>query len=191
MQTLGNSMRKRFVLAAAAFIAALLLAGIGNAFADAQQENPLFAQARALADQVASSSMSEDQKGSFANRFAALQAEQQSLWQLAGDVDGGRCADTCQDDYNNRVVAWQNDLASFSAEARAAMPQGSAQVTLENHTGQTLDLYIDRQQQCQALMNLTCTVQTASGFHVLVAAAGSEAVGSEPVTLKQGESYRF
>ena len=71
------------------------------------------------------------------------------------------------------------------------MPQGNAQVTLENHTGQTLDLYIDRQQQCQALMNLTCTVQTSSGFHVLVAAAGGQGVGSETVALKQGESYTF
>ena len=40
-------------------------------------------------------------------------------------------------------------------------------------------------------MNLMCTAQTSSGFHVLVAAAGGEAVGSEPVTLKQGESYTF
>src|SRR5436190_9884690 len=100
----GNSMRNRLLMAAAAFVAALLLAGIGDAVAEAQQENPLFAQARALAEQVASSSMSEDQKGSFANRFAALQAEQQSLWQLAGEVDGGSCVDTCQADYNNRVV---------------------------------------------------------------------------------------
>ena len=183
-------MRNRFP-AIAAIVAALLgLASAGPVFA-AQQENPLFVQARALADQVASSSLSDDQKAGFAQRFASLQAEQQNLWQLAGDVDGGRCVDDCLNDYNNRVIGWQNDLAGFSAEVSAAMPQGSAQVTLENHTGQTLDLFIDQQQQCQALMNLTCTVQTSSGFHVLVAASGGQPVGSEPVTLKQGESYTY
>jgi len=184
-------MRSRFLQFIGAVAAALILAGPGQALAEAQQANPLFEQAEGLAAQVASSSLAVEQKASFADRFAALQAEQRILWQLAGQVDSGQCADDCQNDYNNRVVAWQNDLQGFSAEASAAMPQGSAQVTLENHTGQTLDLYIDRQQQCQALMNLICTVQTSSGFHVLVAAAGGQAVGSEPVTLKQGESYTF
>jgi hypothetical protein len=183
--------QSRFLIAAAAVVAMFVLAGSGNALAEAQQENPLFVQARTIADQVASSAASAEQKASFADRFAALQAEQQNLWQLAGQVDSGQCVEDCQNDYNNRVVAWQNDLVSFSAEASAAMPQGSAQVTLENHTGQTLDLVIDQQQQCQALMNLMCTAQTSSGFHVLVATAGGQPVGSEPVTLKQGESYTF
>ena len=82
-------------------------------------------------------------------------------------------------------------MAGFNAEASAAIPQGNAEVALENHTGQTLDLYIDQQQQCQALMNLMCTAQTKSGFHVLVAASGDQTVGSESVALKQGESYTF
>src|SRR5690242_10240334 len=183
-------MGNRFLAIVAAATALFTLAFAVSALA-AQQENPLFVQARALADQAASSSLSDDQKAGFAQRFAALQSVQQTLWQLAGDVDGGRCADDCLNDYNSRVVAWQNDLVSFSAEVSAAMPQGSAQVTLENHTGQTLDLFIDQQQQCQALMNLTCTVQTSSGFHVLAAASGGQPVGAEPVTLKQGESYTY
>src|SRR5262249_35156203 len=143
----GEIMRKRNFAIVAVAAALISLVSADGALADAQQENPLFVQARALADQAASSSLSDDQKSGFAQRFAALQAEQQTLWQLAGDVDGGRCADDCLNDYNNRVVAWQGDLVNFSAEVSAAMPQGSAQVTLENHTGQTLDLYIDQQQQ--------------------------------------------
>lgn len=184
-------MRNSLFLAIAAFMIAVVSAA-PDALADqAQQVNPLFVQAQAVAAEVASSSLPAEQKADFQQRFAALQAEQQNLWQLAGQVDGGGCTDTCLDDYNNRVTAWQNDLASFSTAASAALPQGNAQVTMENHTGQTLDLYIDQAQQCQALMNLMCTVQTTSGFHLLVAANGGQAVGSESVSLKQGESHTF
>lgn len=157
----------------------------------AQQENPVFLQAQAIAAEVASSSLPDDVKAGLAQRFDALSAEQQSLWSLSGQVDSGQCTDACLDDYNNRVIAWQNTLLIFAGEASAALPQGSAQVTMENHTGQTLELYIDQQQQCQALMNLMCTAQTASGFHVLVAASGETVVGSETVSLKAGESYTF
>jgi hypothetical protein len=174
-----------------ALVLTLLVPVIPQAIAEAQQENPLFVQARAIAAEVASSALSADAKADFAQRFAALQAEQQELWRLAGEVDSGSCTDTCVGDYNNRVIAWQNALVGFNTDASAAIPQGNAQVTMENHTGQTLDLYIDRQQQCRALMNLMCTVQTSSGFHVLVAASGDQTVGSESVSLKQGESYTF
>jgi hypothetical protein len=183
--------RNLFFLAVAAFMITAFPA-TRDALADqAQQVNPLFAQAQTIAAQVASSSLPAEQKADFQQRFAALQAEQQNLWQLAGEVDGGACTDTCVVDYNNRVVAWQNDLVGFSSAASGALPQGNAQVTLENHTGQTLDLYIDQADQCQALMNLMCTVQTTSGFHTLVAASGDQTVGSESVSLKQGESYTF
>jgi hypothetical protein len=180
-------------IAAVAFYAcvALLFLASGARADQAQQENPLFTQARALADQVAASALPDGTKAEFAQQFAALAAEQQSLWQLAGQVDSGQCAGGCADDYSGRVVAWQNALVAFSAAASAALPQGSAQVTMENRTGQTLDLYIDNQQQCRALMNLFCTAQTSSGFHVLVGAAGTQVVGSEPVNLQPGESHTF
>ena len=161
------------------------------AFPQAQQANPLFLQAQALAADVASSSLPADVKAGFAGRFNGLSAEQKSLWYVAGDVDSGQCTEACVTDYGNRVTVWQNALLAFASEASAALPQGSAQVTMENHTGQTLDLYIDRQQQCQALMNLMCTAQTASGFHLLFAASGETIVGSETVSLKAGESYTF
>jgi hypothetical protein len=173
-----------------ACLAVFILAGAASAD-QAQQENPLFGQARAIADQVAASGLPDGTKAEIAQRFAALVAEQQSLWQLAGQVDGGQCADACADDYNGRVVAWQNALVASSSAASAALPQGSAQVTMENRTGQTLDLYVDNQQRCQALFNLTCTTQTSSGFHILAAAAGSQVVGSESVNLQSGESYTF
>lgn len=180
----------RIVMAAFYGCAAVLFLA-GGAEAEAQQENPLFVQARAIADQVAASALPDGTKAEFAQQFAALAAEQQNLWQLAGQVDSGQCADACVEDYNGRVVAWQNALVAFSSSASAALPQGSAQVTLENRTGQTLDLYIDNQQQCRALMNLTCTAQTASGFHILVGAADTQVVGSESVNLQSGESHTF
>lgn len=184
-------MRNLSFLAVAAFMIAVVPAAPDAVADQAQQVNPAFVQAQAVAAEVASSSLPAEQKADFQRRFAALQAEQQNLWQLAGEVDGGGCTDTCLNDYNNRVTAWQSDLVGFSTAASAALPQGNAQVTMENHTGQTLDLYVDQQQQCQALMNLLCTVQTTSGFHNLVAASGDQTVGSESVSLKQGESYTF
>jgi hypothetical protein len=179
----------RIVGAAAGFLAcAAVLLISGAAGADqAQQENPLFTQARAIAGQVASSGLPDGTKADLAQQFSALAAEQQSLWRLAGEVDSGQCVDGCADDYNGRVVAWQNGLVAFSA----ALPQGSAQVTMDNRTGQTLDLYVDNQQRCQALFNLICTTQTSSGFHVLAAASAGQVVGTETVNLQSGESYTF
>lgn len=183
-------MRRLRVWMAPAVIVSCLTLGIGNA-SGAQQLNPLFVQAGMIAEQVASSSMPDEAKANFAGRFDMLSAEQRSLWSLAGQVDGGQCLDACLDAYNNRVEAWQDGLIAFASEASAALPQGSAQVTMENYSGQTLDLYIDNQQQCRALMNLFCTAQTASGFHVLVAASGDTIVGSETVKLQAGESHSF
>jgi len=183
--------RSIFLLVVAGWLAGLLAPATDAAAAGAEQVNPLFAQAEAIAAAVASSSMPADDKANFAERFAGLGAEQQSLWQLAGEVDSGSCTETCVDDYNARVTAWENQLASFNSDASAALPQGNAEVTLENHTGQTLDLYIDQKEECRALTNLTCTVETKSGFHTLVAASGGDTVTSQSVSLKQGESYTF
>jgi anti-sigma-K factor RskA len=182
--------RSGIVAVLLAFWAMLALADSVRAD-QAQQQNPLFAQAQALAAQVASSSASAEVKANFSQRFAALTAEQQDLWRLAGAVDAGQCTGDCANNYNNSVVAWQNELAAFSADASAAQPQGNAQVTLENHTSQTLDLYIDKQQQCRALLNLMCTAQTSSGFHVLVATSGDTVVDWETATLQPGDSYTF
>ena len=74
----GDPMRSRFLQFMAAVAAAFILAGAGQALAEAQQANPLFEQAEGLAAQVASSSLAAEQKASFADRFAALQAEQQN-----------------------------------------------------------------------------------------------------------------
>ena len=67
-----------------------MLALVDSVRADqAQQQNPLFAQAQALAAQVASSSASAEVKANFSQRFTVLTAEQQDLWRLAGEVDAG------------------------------------------------------------------------------------------------------
>lgn len=173
-------------------LAVLCLSVSGAALAgEAQQVNPLFAEAQAYAQQVATSSQPDDMKASFAQRFSALAAEQRDLWQLAGEVDGGSCGGGCAENYNNRVVAWQQQLQTFSADASALTPQGDAQVTMENHTDQTLDFYIDNEDHCQALFNLTCTAQTKSGSHALTAKNGDTVVSSTSVVLQAGQSLTW
>jgi hypothetical protein len=173
-------------------LAAAAIVGPGVADANqAQVVNPLFAQAQEIASAVAASTLADDAKANFAQRFAALSSEQQNLWALAGQVDAGQCTDSCVVSYNNEIDTWQNALVAFSADASAALPQGHAEVTLQNNTSGTLDLYIDNQQQCEALFNLTCTAETSSGFHLLVGASGDKVAGQQSVNLKSGESYTF
>jgi hypothetical protein len=52
----------------------------------------------------------------------------------------------------------------------------SAQITLENRTKITLDLYVDGSYACRALGGLTCTAQTNPGPHRLEARDGSKTV---------------
>ncbi len=95
------------------------------------------------------------------------------------------------DNYNSRVVAWQQQLQAFSADASALAPQGDAQVTMENHTSQTLDFYIDNEHHCRALFNLICTAQTKSGSHTLAAKSGDTVVSSAPVVVQAGPSFTW
>ena len=81
VDVLSGSIADRAVVAAV-----LSLALAGRAFAEAQQENPLFVQARALADQVASSSLADDQKAGFAQRFAALRITAPNVRALPAEV---------------------------------------------------------------------------------------------------------
>lgn len=88
---------------------------------DAQQENPLFVEARNLWQQISASSLDNDVKAPYGKRFGDLAAEQQSLWSLAGQVDNGACTGRCLDNYNDRVLTWQSRLQSFSNDARIAL----------------------------------------------------------------------
>lgn len=98
----------------------LLLAGAAQA-EDAQQENPLFVEARNLWQQISASSLDNGAKAPYGKRFGDLAAEQRSLWSLAGQVDSGACADQCLDSYNGRVMTWQSNLQSFSNDARKVL----------------------------------------------------------------------
>lgn len=84
---------------------------------EAQQVNPLFAEAGELADQLSASSLNDNVKNAFRKRFEGLSQTQQQLWDLAAQVDGGQCAGSCIDLYNSRVVNWQADVQSFIDDA--------------------------------------------------------------------------
>lgn len=102
----------------------LLLIGAAQAEA-AQQENPLYVEARNLWQQISESSLDNGAKAPYGKRFGDLAAEQRSLWSLAGQVDSGACADRCLDNYNNRVLTWQSNLEYFNRDARTALESPS------------------------------------------------------------------
>jgi hypothetical protein len=180
-------------VAGSALIAAALGCGAAGAAEKAQQPNPVFLQTQALAAQIAESSLPGDVKARMGQAFAILSSQQQYLWQQAGLYDAGQCDQACIDDYIAHATPWGNGMFAFIAEATRLLSNGSgsAQVTLENRTAQTLDLYIDTQMQCRALLNFTCTAQTTAGFHALAAQSGETVAGSETVTLGSGQSYTF
>lgn len=91
--------------------------------AGAQQENPLFVEARSLWQQISNSSLDNSVKAPYGQRFGDLAAEQRSLWTLAGEVDSGACAERCLDNYNNRVLSWQSNLQSFNNDASMVLPK--------------------------------------------------------------------
>jgi hypothetical protein len=109
----------RWGLIVAAFIMSMsaLMANIRPAFAEAQVLNPLFVQARGLYEEVLDSTLNAGVKTSFRTRFSSLESEQQSLWQMAGQVDAGQCKDSCINLYNSRVQIWQSQLQQFNADA--------------------------------------------------------------------------
>jgi hypothetical protein len=59
----------------------------------AQEPNPLFLEASNLSEQLSASSLNDNVKTAFRKRFDDLEREQQDLWILAGQVDGGQCQD--------------------------------------------------------------------------------------------------
>lgn len=62
-----------------------------------------------------------------------------------------------------------------------------AQITLQNDTPFTLDLYVDGNYGCRALPNMFCTTQIQPGEHTLTAvAAGGEGSVSQPVYIEDG-----
>jgi len=84
----------------------------------AQEPNPLFLEASGLLEQLSASSLDDNVKTAFRKRFESLEQEQQELWTLAGQVDGGECQESCIELYNSRISAWESNLNSFNDDAR-------------------------------------------------------------------------
>lgn len=62
-----------------------------------------------------------------------------------------------------------------------------AQITLQNDTPYTLDLYVDGNYGCRALPGMFCTTQIRAGEHTLTATAASgEGSISQPVYIEDG-----
>ncbi|MBM3199676.1 hypothetical protein FJZ53_01975 [Candidatus Woesearchaeota archaeon] len=65
-----------------------------------------------------------------------------------------------------------------------------AQITLQNDTPYTLDLYVDGNYGCRALPNMFCTTQIPAGNHTFtaVAAGGQGSISEGPVYIEDGSS---
>lgn len=79
-------------------------------------------------------------------------------------------------------------LIAYAADAPISR---DADVTLDNHWGIPLDLYVDRQFGCSAPKDGTCTARVDAGEHELQARDGDTVVAREFVTLKSGESFSY
>src|SRR5579859_3689368 len=98
-------LQPRFSIAVirACILALMLLPAVIAYADDAQRPNPIFLQARDLWQKISASQMPADQKAAFGKRFGDLAAEQRRLWDEAGAVDRGECADQCLADYNAEI----------------------------------------------------------------------------------------
>lgn len=64
-----------------------------------------------------------------------------------------------------------------------------AQITLQNDTPYTLDLYVDGNYGCRALPGMFCTTQIQAGTHTLTAkATNGQSTSSGPVYIEDGTS---
>jgi hypothetical protein len=82
-------------------------------------------------------------------------------------------------------------LLALAADDDHTPVPGDADVTLDNHWGIPLDLYVDRKFGCSAPNYGTCTVRVDAGEHELQARDGDEMVAREFVTLKPGENFSY
>lgn len=112
---------KTRVIAGTMLLALSILFSMIGTSEGAQEPNPLFLEARNLWQQLSASRMPADEKATYGKRFGDLARVQRQLWDFAGQVDSGACADQCLDDYNNRVMYWQSDLETFNSDARSTL----------------------------------------------------------------------
>lgn len=78
-------------------------------------------------------------------------------------------------------------LLATSVEAQS----GYGQVTMENRTSATLDLYVDGGYGCRALRGLFCTTQVRAGPHTITAKATDGRETSTQIELRAGESLTW
>ncbi len=75
----------------------------------------------------------------------------------------------------------------------AALGQsGWGQVTLENRTSVTMDLYVDGNYGCRALAGLICTTMVTAGVHNLVGQTTDGRAASQPgVEVASGGTFTW
>ena len=81
-------------------------------------------------------------------------------------------------------------ICIFSAYYMMSVPtyaqSNYGQITLENKTNSTLDLYVDENYACRALANLNCTSQELAGERNLIARTGDDRETSTTLDLQAG-----
>lgn len=76
--------------------------------------------------------------------------------------------------------------------ALAISQEGYGQITLDNQTSSTADLYVDGVYGCRALAGLICTTQVRVGKHDLEARlTDGRSVSEREVLVRQGEVRTF
>jgi hypothetical protein len=80
---------------------------------------------------------------------------------------------------------------SLFAPAAEPVQTAYAQVSLQNNTSGTLDLYVDGSYAGRTLRGLFCTSQVAVGQHLLEAKSGSKVVAAKTRIFTRGESYTW
>ncbi len=80
-------------------------------------------------------------------------------------------------------------LGAMTVGVRSA--SNDAIVTLDNRTGQTIELWVDRKFACQAPVDSTCTATVAPGEHELQGKLAGEIVAREFVSLQPGDTFSY
>lgn len=83
-------------------------------------------------------------------------------------------------------------VALLAVASMAKAQTGYGQITLQNDTSVTLDLYVDGNYGCRALPNLACTTSALAGEHNLTAQATDGRSAVQPgVVVESGGSYTW
>lgn len=81
--------------------------------------------------------------------------------------------------------------AAILAAPAVTQETGWGQITLNNQTSITLDLFVDGHYACRALAGMICTSQEREGNHLCTAQGESGRAGPFPCPVKSGESFTW